>query len=340
MRVLLWTAPGRMEVARAPVPAPGTGEVLVRVRAVGVCGSELDGYLGRNSLRTPPLVMGHEFAGEVVARGPDAAGPQAGAPVTVNPLTHCGRCAYCAGGLENLCPRRELVGAHRPGAFAEYVAVPAACCWPLPDGVDWVRGALAEPVACGVRAVRHAGGGPGRHLLVLGAGPMGLMCVLAARAAGVDDVLVCDLNRRRLEVVRALGADTLDAGSADVVSAARQRWPLGADAAIDCVGATATRRQAIAAVRPGGRAVMLGLHEPETALPVNDLVRAETQVVGTFSYAVADFAQAVGMLERGLVAPDPAVWLQVRSLADGPAVFEHLVGAGTRDAVTKVVLIP
>ncbi len=339
MRVLMWRGPRQMALETAELPVPGAGEVQLRVPAVGICGSELSGYLGQNSLRVPPLIMGHEFGGEVIARGPGVGAPLEGARVVVNPLTRCGACAYCRAGAENLCPERTLIGAHRPGGFADFVAVPAACCHPLPPGVGWIEASLVEPLACGVHAVRQAGVEAGGCLLVIGAGPMGLMALVAARAAGVTDVHVSDPNERRLEVLRGLGAAILNPAREDVPARVRARYGLGVQACIDCVGLPLTRRQAVAALRPKGRAVMLGLHENESAFAVNDLVRAETEIVGSFSYAAADFARALDLMAAGAVHPDPH-WLQVRPLHDGPAAFERLLAAGERDAVTKVVLEP
>jgi threonine dehydrogenase-like Zn-dependent dehydrogenase len=337
MQALLWRGPRAIGIERVEVPRPGPGEVLLQVAAVGICGSELSGYLGQNSLRRPPLIMGHEFGGLVVGRGPDVALPAEGARVVVNPLTHCGTCPYCHGARENLCPQRTLIGAHRPGAFAEYVAVPATCCHLLPEGLGWVEAALVEPLACGVRAVRRAGLAPGERLWIVGAGPMGLMALVAAGQAGIADVVVSDPNPRRLEVLRGFGAASLDPRAVDVVAALRAADGLGVHAAIDCVGLVATRRAAVAALRPGGRAVMLGLHVDETPFAVNDCVRAETEVVGSFSYAVADFQRALALLAAGALRPDPR-WLSLWPFADGAGAFEYLLQAGERDAVTKVVL--
>src|SRR5262249_54480951 len=138
MKAVVWLGPRRMELQSVPEPTPRPGEAILRVDAVGICGSELSGYLGQNSLRVPPLVMGHEFAGTVGAIGADLVSLRIGDRVTVNPLIGCGECALCRLGLENLCPKRQIIGIHRPGAFAEQVAVPATCCTRLPDGLSQV----------------------------------------------------------------------------------------------------------------------------------------------------------------------------------------------------------
>jgi threonine dehydrogenase-like Zn-dependent dehydrogenase len=339
MKAVVWTGPREMALHEVAEPTPGAGEVLLRVGAVGICGSELSGYLGHNSLRVPPLVMGHEFAGEVVALGPGAAGVAPGDRVIVNPLVSCGDCPLCRSGAANLCPRRQLLGAHRPGAFAELVAVPAASCTPLPAGVSAVDGSLAEPLACGVRAARLGGVAPGASVAVFGAGPIGLMCVSAVRRAGAEARLAVDMHPGRLATAAAWGALAVcDARAENPVAAARSATGgLGVDVAIDAVGASATRRAAIEAVRPGGAVVFLGLHEAESAVQANDIVRSETRVVGSFAYTPADFAEAVAMLAAGAVRAAPA-WLEERPLAACAASFAELIDAPP--AIAKIVLRP
>lgn len=338
MPALVWTAPRVMEMQRLPVPAPGPGEVLLAVSAAGICGSELSGYLGQSSIRVPPLVMGHEAAGRVVAAFDltlgDGSPARAGTRVAFNPLVSCGDCDRCRAGRANLCRSRKIIGAHRPGAYAGYVAVPAALCFPLPANVSDVAGALAEPLACGVRAVALAG--PAGRLVVLGAGPIGLCCVLAARAAGVAHIMVSDIAPPRLEVARAWGAEaTVNAREEDVLAAVERFAPGGADAAVDAVGTDATREQAVRAVTPGGRAVFLGLHHEASPLAANYVVRSEITVQGSFAYTPADFARAFALIAAGRVPLDGG-WLEERPLAAGPASFEELV-AGTA-AATKIVL--
>src|ERR1700726_2037129 len=213
MDALVWLGPRDMVQRAEPLPRLADGEVLVAVGAVGICGSELSGFLGHNSLRVPPLIMGHECAGRVVetTTGTFATGQQArvGTRVTFNPLVVCGTCDRCRAGQANLCRRRQLIGAHRPGAFAQYVAVPTAQCYPLPDHLSLVAGSLAEPLACSLHAVVLASVQSNQSLLVLGAGPIGLCAVAAARAQGIEQILVSDVAPQRLEIARRWGARTV-----------------------------------------------------------------------------------------------------------------------------------
>jgi threonine dehydrogenase-like Zn-dependent dehydrogenase len=340
MDALVWLGPRDMVQRSEPMPRLADGDVLVAVGAVGICGSELSGFLGHNSLRVPPLIMGHECAGRIVetTTGTLATGQPAtvGTRVTFNPLVVCGTCDRCRTGRTNLCRHRQLVGAHRPGAFAQYVAVPATQCYPLPDHLSLVAGSLAEPLACSIHAVVLADVHPNQSLLILGAGPIGLCAVAAARAQGVEQIIVSDVAPQRLEIAQRWGARTIiNAREQDVVAVIQERYPGGGESAIDAVGATAVRKQALQAVVPGGRVVLIGLHDEESMFPANYLVRQEIALTGSFAYTEADFAQAVELLTHGVVQPS-ADWLEERPLSDGPAAFAELVDGKAR--VAKIVL--
>ncbi len=341
MQSLVWEAPRVMALRQTLAPVLAPGEVLVRVAYAGICGSELSGYLGHNALRVPPLVMGHEFAGTVAALSPEARelAPhlQLGQAVTVNPLVSCGACAYCSSGRQHLCPRRQLIGAHRPGAYAGFVAVPAGQVLPLPSAVSLATGALTEPVACGVHIAELAGDVVDEDVLVLGAGPIGLLALQALRLAGARRVFVADLNPDRLAMAADLGAEAIDPRAQDTVAALRQATvQAGVAVAVDAVGAAATRSQCIAATRSGGAVILSGLHEEASSLPVADIIRREIVVRGSFGYTPANFATALAWLAEGRVRLHP--WIVEAPLDEGGAWFERLVaGEGT---VAKVLLQP
>src|SRR5919199_4013803 len=186
---MVWKGPEEMSVEEMPEPEVGPGAAIVRPEAVGICGSEIEGYLGKMGNRAPPLVMGHEFAGIVAEVGEGVDESLLGRLVAVNPLSSDGTCPLCRAGLTNLCPNRKLVGIHSPGGFAEYTLAPAPNVYPLPDGVEARTGALAEPLANGVHAARL--GLDGRHVthaVVIGAGTIGLMCLQAAILNGIPEV--------------------------------------------------------------------------------------------------------------------------------------------------------
>ena len=340
MQALVWLGPRNMVQRAEPIPKLAADEVLISVGAVGICGSELSGFLGHNSLRVPPLTMGHECAGQIVQAtgGTFATGEIAtvGTRVTFNPLVVCGTCDRCLSGRSNLCRRRQLVGAHRPGAFAQYVAIPSRQCYALPEHLSLVAGSLTEPLACSIRAVALTEVKPQELLLILGAGPIGLCALAAARARGVEQIIISDVAPQRLEIARRWGAiDVINAREQDVVAFVQDRYPVGVDCVIDAVGATPVRAQAIRAVMPGGRVVLIGLHDEESVLPANYIIRQEITVTGSFAYTDEDFSQAIDLLIRGVVQPS-ADWLEERPLSDGPAAFAELVDGKARTA--KIVL--
>ena len=341
MKALVWLGPADLQLRDVPLPEPGADEVLIETSAVGICGSELSGYLGKNSLRHPPLIMGHEAAGRIVKIGnattlADGTTGAMGTRVTFNPLVVCGTCDRCRVGLTNLCRQRQLLGAHRPGAFASFVAVPAAQCWSLPETLSDVAASLAEPLACAVRAVSLAQSAGDDSLLILGAGPIGLFCLAVARSLGLEKVFVSDMLPARLAIAEQWGASAvLNARTTHVVQRIQELCRGGATAVIDAVGASATRAQAVEAVVPGGRVVFIGLHDEESPLATNYLIRQEINITGCFGYTQQDFTRAMTLLKAEAIRPG-ADWLEERPLAEGPAAFEELVNSSA--SATKIVL--
>ncbi|BBI31912.1 zinc-dependent alcohol dehydrogenase [Cohnella abietis] len=329
MKALVYEGPRLMNMREVPTPELKPDEVLIRVERTGICGSELGGYLGHNSLRKPPLIMGHEFAGVVEQLGDQVSTLQLGERVTANPLVTCGTCTYCRNGQSQLCGARALLGAHRPGAFAEFVAVPARNVYPLPDHVSMDEGAFAEPFACAIHICRLLELTPTDRLLVYGAGPIGLFALQAAQVYGLRDIVIIDLNESRLEIARELGGiavtglDQLKPGSEGEF-----------DAVIDAVGAEVTRRKSMQAARPGGRVIFTGLHEAESNLPVNEMIRSETSVKGAFAYSQDDFDTAVKWIGQGRV--NLLEWTETASLSDGGASFEKLIAGPGK--VAKILL--
>lgn len=336
MKALVWTGPREMEMQELAAPVAAPEEVLLRVTAAGICGSELSGYLGKNTLRRPPLVMGHEFTG-VVEVGTGGLLP--GTPVVVNPLLSCGGCDRCEAEQPHLCRKRVLMGAGRPGAFAELVTVPASACHPLPAEMSAETAALAEPLACAVRAVHLAQTQPGEQLLIYGAGPIGLLCLAVARRQGGTRVIVADTNSGRLRVAERWGAnETVNPAEHDVLeTVGRLTGGRGMGAVIDAVGHGSTRNGALRALKPGGLVVFIGLHDEESSIPANLLVRQELRITGSFAYTPADFTEALNLLASGAIPPI-AEWVEIRPLAAGPESFAELVAPGSEP--TKILLRP
>ncbi len=337
MDALVWEAPREMAMRDRPEPTPGPGEVLIDVAYVGICGSEIGGYLGHNALRKPPLVMGHEFSGTIIGVGEGVTALSSGQQVTVNPLLYCGECRYCKSGLRQLCPKRSLIGAHRPGAFAERVTVPEQAVVALPPEVDLRSGSMVEPIAVGVRLGRLAGKLDGETALVIGAGPIGLLGLQALRQAGATTVFVSDMDPARLQMARDLGADVIDPATQNVVDIVRAATGgLGAAVTIDAVGSGRTRTDAVSATRPAGKVLLSGLHEEASTFPGSDVIRREIEVKGAFSYTPDDFAAAVIAAGNNSLRLDP--WIVEAPLAEGGHWFARL--ADKPGNVSKVLLVP
>jgi threonine dehydrogenase-like Zn-dependent dehydrogenase len=341
MKTLVWEGPKVMNIrdqAEAPLAA---GEIRIKVAYAGICGSELSSFLGHNALRVPPVVMGHEFSGTIVdlgaeaqAHNPDLAAGQA---VTVNPLTWCGTCEYCQQGLNHLCRNRALVGAHRPGAYAEYVNVPAELALPLPQGMPLRTGALVEPVAVGVRIGELAGPVADQDALVIGAGPIGLLALQALQAKGARRVFIGDLSPERLAMGADLGGEALDPQAVDLPQAVREATGgRGVAVSVDAVGLAVTRKQCVTATRSAGTMILSGLHEEVSAMPAADIIRREIIVRGCFAYAPDNFREALRRLAAGTVRLAP--WIAEAPLAEGGRWFQQLIDAPGK--VAKVLLVP
>ena len=328
MQALVWEGPRQMNMREVATPEPATDEVLIRVAYSGICGSELGGYLGHNSLRVPPLIMGHEFSGEIVALGEKAAEINAklatGQRVTVNPLLSPPWSKAALRGRHNLTLPRNILGIHRPGSYAEYVTAPASNVYPLPEGMSLEHAALTEPLGCGLRVARLSGCTATDSVLITGLGPIGLLTLQAVKAMGVQSIIATDTDADRLAIGRHFGVQVLNPLQENVVEIAHEvTGGEGVDVAIDAVGATATRRECLDAVRAGGKVIFTGLHEEESNIQANLLIRNEINLQGSFAYTPLDFEDAFRWLAEGRIEIDP--WLLKAPLSEGGACFERLL---------------
>ncbi len=328
MQALVWEGPRQMNMREVATPEPAIDEVLIRVAYSGICGSELGGYLGHNSLRVPPLIMGHEFSGEIVSLGENAATINlklaTGQQVTVNPLISPPWSKAALRGRHNLTLPRNILGIHRPGSYAEYVTAPASNVYPLPVGMSLEHAALTEPLGCALRAARLSGATATDRVLITGLGPIGLLTLLAVKAMGVQTIIATDTDADRIAIGRHFGVQVLNPLQDKVVQTVREVTNGdGVDVAIDAVGATATRRECLDAVRGGGKVIFTGLHDEESNIQANLLIRNEINVQGSFAYTPLDFEDAFQWLAEGRIEIDP--WLLKAPLSDGGACFERLL---------------
>jgi L-iditol 2-dehydrogenase len=299
--------PGRLELEQRTRPTPDADEVLVAVREVGICGSDVHYYeRGRigDYVVTDPLVLGHEVAGEVVEVGEAVTDRAPGDRVALEPGVPCRRCDHCKSGEYNLCPDVTFMATPPDdGAFAEYVAWPADFAHELPASVSLREGALCEPLSVGVHACRRGGVGVGDGVLVVGAGPIGLLTAEAARAAGATDVVVSDVVERKLDLARDRGADlAVNAAETDVADAVADHTDgRGVDAVVEASGSEAGVQTALDAVRRGGDVVFVGLPaEEEVPVDVVEVIDNEVDVHGSFRYANT-YPAAIELLADGEV---------------------------------------
>ncbi|RKX35025.1 MAG: galactitol-1-phosphate 5-dehydrogenase [Verrucomicrobia bacterium] len=338
MRALLYPDFESLEVTEQPKPMPAVGEVLVKVAACGLCGSELESYKSRSPRRKPPLVFGHEFCGTIESVGPDGDASTIGRPVVVNALIPCGQCVRCARGEEHLCADRQVFGMHRPGAFAEYVVAPSHVLLDWPDGMAAEAACLAEPLGNGVHMTGLTAGRARETVLVIGAGPIGLMAQQAFAALVGSRVWVADLDANRLEVATRLGAHGVVCSRTDdlVETIRRETGGEGVDLVIDAVGAGITKRQSLEACRPGGAVVWIGLHEDGMDLDSFQVTLPERTVHGTYAARLDDLRVALELMQSGRV--DVTSWPTRYSLGDGVEAFNRMLHPGPEDF--KAIIMP
>jgi threonine dehydrogenase-like Zn-dependent dehydrogenase len=292
MRALVYGGPWQLTVEDRPDPVPGPGEALLRVIATGICGSDLHGFTGENGRRFPGMVMGHETVARVVGVGPDTSMPDADV-VTFNPVLSCGVCPACVSGTGYRCPDRRIIGVtpEISAAFAELVVAPVANLVRLTAAIPAELGALVEPLAVGRHALARAGDLDHAQLLVVGGGPIGQAVALAAATSTAASVRVSEPNPSRRELLAVLQLAAVDPAATDGPGAA------SADIVIDAVGSSGSLGAALAACRPGGRVVLVGMHEPQLTVPAYQVSVDERSIIGSFCYTHDDVLAAAAAVE-------------------------------------------
>ena len=343
MKALLLTGYLHLELAELPRPEIGDVDVLVRVAACGICGSDVHGYDGSTGRRIPPIVMGHEAAGVVEAVGPSVTRFKPGDRVTFDSTIYCGECEYCRAGRNNLCDRREVLGVscgdyRRNGAFAEFVAVPERIMYALPDAVPLEHAALIEAVSVAVHAVGITPLATDDDVLVVGAGMIGLLVIQALRNAKCGRVLAVDINADRLALAAKLGASlTFDAAKCDAVAEVlAATGGRGAATALEVVGTTATIDTAVRGVRKGGSVTLVGNLSPKAEIPLQMIVNREIVLRGSCA-SNGEYPECIELLASGAIDVRPLI-SACASLAEAPRWFERL--HAREPGLMKVVIQP
>jgi L-iditol 2-dehydrogenase len=343
MRTLLLKEYKLLEIADMPEPAVGPDDVLVRVKACGICGSDVHGYDGSTGRRIPPLVMGHEAAGVVVKTGDSVKRVRVGDRVTFDSTVYCGECYFCQRGDVNLCDDRQVLGVsageyRRNGAFAEFIAVPERIVYALPDALTFEQAAMIEAVSVAVHAVQLTPVRLGDTAVVVGAGMIGLLAIQALRLAGCSRIVAVDLNEARLKLAAEYGADLcLNAAACDVPAEVRTYASgRGADVALEAVGTTETVQSAVASLRKGGALTLVGNYSPKIELPLQSVVTRQIRIMGSCASA-GEYPVCIDLVARKAIRVDRLISVTA-PLDEGQVWFDRLFNREPN--LMKVILQP
>ena len=345
MKALVLTAKRHLEIQEVDQPEIGPDEVLIRVRACGICGSDVHGYTGAYSRRIPPIIMGHEAAGEIVRLGENVHDWEIGARVTFNSTISCGDCDYCQRGLSNLCDHRRIFGVsceeyRRTGAFAEFVAVPKRILYRIPETLGYEEAAMSEPLAVAVHGVGISEISLDDSVMVIGAGVIGLLVIQTLRLATSGQIIAVDISDQRLALAKSLGADV----TLNNQDSSRFEQALGkaltngeADAVFDAVGLPQTVLLGFQHLRKGGTLTQLGNFADRVEVPLQAIVGRQLRWQGSCA-AAGEYRTALQLMADKKVNVS-RILSGVAPLEDGPAWFERLAG-GEASEVYKVLLVP
>ena len=343
MKALLLSEIKKLEVVEIPKPEIGPDDLLVSVRACGICGSDIHGFDGSSGRRIPPLVMGHEAAGIVEAVGTHVTKFRIGDRITFDSTVSCGKCRFCRSGSINLCENRQVLGVscnefRRQGAFAEYVSVPQNIAYQIPESLPFEHAAMIEAVSIAVHATNRTPRCLGGSVVVVGSGMIGLLCIQTLKLSGFSKVIAVDLEDEKLELAKKLGAThTVNARTADPV-AAILGWTdgRGADAAMEVVGANKPVQTCFQVVRRGGSVTLVGNLTPVVELPLQTIVTRELSVYGSCA-SNGEIPQCIELLASGAIQVAPLI-TAMTTLEETASWFDRLY-AGEKGAM-KVIVRP
>jgi len=343
MKALVLEEYNQLTYKEMPEPQFGPDDVLVQVKASGICGSDVHGMDGSTGRRIPPLIMGHEAAGIITQVGSDVKKYHPGQRVTFDSTVYCGKCFFCRRGDINLCDHRRVLGVscdeyRRHGTFAEYIAVPQHIIYPLPEKINFEQSAMVEPCSVAFHAVAITPLALNDTAIVVGAGIIGLLVIQTLRISGCGPIIAVDLNPVRLELARQLGADIgLNPAGDDVVAMIKKMTGnRGADAAFDAVGINASLKTALNSLRKGGALTLIGNLKPEVDLALQTVVTGEITIQGSCA-SRGDYPACLDMIARGTINVDSLI-SATAPLSDGAQWFDRLYHK--EPGLIKVILNP
>lgn len=339
MKAIVYKGPGNLVYEDVPDPSPTAGEVKLRVKACGICGSDVAGYQGLTGRRLEPMIMGHEFCGQVTELGENVKKLKKGDIVAVYPVNFCGECEMCRKGDMHLCLNKRSYGVlAENGAFAEYICVPEKCCFPIAPHLSFAVASLMEPLAVAYRGVNHAGDLKGKSVFLAGTGTIGLLALACVKMKGASRIFVSDMDEERLETAKRLGADvTINPSKQDLKQTIMEHTAgMGVDVGIEAVGMTATVQQVMSALRFGGRAIWIGNNRKMIEMNMQETVTRELSVQGSFLYGYQEFQEVVELLNEGKLNVDALISREI-TLDQGIKYFEKL--KNHEDHLIKVVAV-
>ena len=302
-------APHKIVIEEVPKPKPAPNEVLIKVEYCGICGSDVHAFLGKHPFISPPITPGHEFSGTVEEVGSNVEEFEPGDKVTVIPQLICGRCYNCRIGRYNICRNLKVIGCQVDGAMAEYFTVDKDLVFKIPEDMSLEDGALVEPAAVAVHAVRISGIGLGDNVIILGAGTIGLLTLQCSKLAGAGSTIITDIIEYRLELAKRLGADySVNVSQVDLKEFIEEKWGIDSvDLVFECVGVEATINQAIDIIRRGCRIIVVGVFPGKTPVKIHLVQDGEIELKGSLMYLREDFQKAIDLIASGRLKVAPLV---------------------------------
>jgi L-iditol 2-dehydrogenase len=338
MKQAVMTSPGQIEFRDVPVPVPNADEVLIRMKRIGVCGSDIHVYHGKHALTPYPVVQGHEVSGVIEKVGGAVRGLAPGDLVTVQPQVTCSTCYPCTHGAYHICDNLKVMGFQTTGAGSEFFAVAASKVLKLPARMNLEHGAMIEPVAVAVHALGRSGDVTGKKVLVLGAGPIGNLVAQAAKGIGAAEVMITDVSAFRLDKAKECGIDhCIDTSKTDLPAAIGKHFGAAkADLILECVGSPTTIAQAVAVARKGTDIIVVGVFGDKPTVDMGTVQDRELRLIGTLMYQEADWRKAIDLVEKGKVRLQSLITDHF-AFVDYKKAYEHI--EAHRERAMKVMIV-
>lgn len=342
MKALVYEGPNELALKDRAKPKRKDGEVLIKIKACGICGSDVEGYLGKSGRRTAPMVMGHEFSGKVVETDKDSKFSE-GDKVTAYPKLYCGECKYCKEGLTNICPEADFLGAmDKDGAMQEYLSIDEKYVIKAKDDIDYISLSMVEPLAVAYRATNKISDKElkdSNNVLIIGAGTIGLFVLQVLKLKGVENIIVSDLSDYRLDLAKKLGANHVINPKKEEFKKAIKNITNNdmVDFSFEAVGFSATATQALDSLKIGGTSVWVGNAQKMIEINMQQIVTTELNIKGNYIYSIEDYNECLELIEKEKIDISSIISIK-EDLSNGKKLFEKLVNENKDGEIIKIIL--